>query len=411
MDSQYTRNAKVWGIEITTEFKEAQDKTFATLNRISKQIRKEIKSGKIVNISKEGYVTLDNGTEHTKAGYKNYLNSLGIFDTNPDIKNESLKRELVIYMLERYAGYFGRNGNEKVPTITIKGKSLYYRDAFVSIDKKKKTITLPTIYGKFELKFSGSINLSRLHKEKFGGNYIVKQRAFVVAVDVPFKPKYERASSILSFDLNKTAKDWIVFNDGMVIARPQVIDQLCDDIRESNKLLDADKKKPLAQRQLRSKQRRPIRLKWKRLHKKLKNEIRKVCESIVQKAEDSKSLLSIDSVKTGQTNGTFGQDHLIPLLQTMCENKGIPFYVIPCKNTSRRCNSCGYIDKNNRKDTDTFKCISCGYTVSAHSNAADNIAHQAQRLYDVTCPYGNYARRSVDTLVTEYNTPTTKASS
>ena len=153
MDSQYTRNAKVWGIEITTEFKEAQDKTFATLNRISKQIRKEIKSGKIVNISKEGYVTLDNGTEYTKAGYKNYLNSLGIFDTNPDIKNESLKRELVIYMLERYAGYFGRNGNEKVPTITIKGKSLYYRDSFVSIDKKKKTITLPTIYGKFELKY------------------------------------------------------------------------------------------------------------------------------------------------------------------------------------------------------------------------------------------------------------------
>ena len=411
MDSQYTRNAKVWGIEVTDEFKEAQNKTFKTLNRISKQIRKEIKSGKIVNISKEGYVTLDNGAEHTKAGYKNYLNSLGIFDTDPDIKNESLKRELVIYMLERYAGYFGRNGNEKVPTISIKGKSLYYRDTFVSIDKKKKTITLPTIYGKFELKFSGSINLSRLDKEKFGGNYIVKQHAFVVAVDVPFKSQYDRASSILSFDLNKTAKHWIVLNDGTIIARPPVVDQLCDEIREINKLLDADKKKPVAERQLNSKQRRPYRLKWKRLHKTLKNEIRKVCESIVQKVEDSKSLLSIDSVKTGQTNGTFGQDHLIPLLQTMCENKGIPFYVIPCKNTSRRCNSCGHIDKDNRKDTDTFKCVSCGYTVSAHSNAADNIAHQAQRLFDVACPYGNYARRSVDTLVTKYATPTTKASS
>ena len=410
MDSQYTRNVKVWGIENTDEFVDAQKKTFQTLNRISKRIRKEIKSGRIVNISKEGYVTLDNGTEHTKAGYKNYLNSLDIFDTDPDIKNESLKRELVIYMLERYAGYFGRNGNEKVPTISIKGKSLYFRDTFVSMDKKKKTITIPTIYGKFELKFNGSINLSRLDKEKFGGNYIVQQKAFVVAVDIPFKPKYERESSILSFDLNKTPKHWIVLNDGTIIARPPVIDQLCDDIREINKLLDADKKKPVAERQLRSKQRRPLRLKWKRLHKKLKNEIRKVCESIVQRVEDSKSLLSIDSVKTGQTNGTFGQDHLIPLLQTMCENRGIPFYVIPCKNTSRRCNSCGYIDKDNRKDTDTFKCVSCGHAVSAHSNAADNIAHQAQRLFDVACPYGNYARRSVDTLVTKYASSTTKAS-
>ena len=35
MDSKYTRNVKLWGIENTDEFLDAQKKTFQTLNRIS----------------------------------------------------------------------------------------------------------------------------------------------------------------------------------------------------------------------------------------------------------------------------------------------------------------------------------------------------------------------------------------
>ena len=80
-------------------------------------------------------------------------------------------------------------------------------------------------------------------------------------------------------------------------------------------------------------------MKWKKAHSKLKAEISKVAETVVNKARDEKALLCIDSVTTGQKNGTFGQDHLIETLQVMCENQGVPFYVVPCKNTSRRCSS------------------------------------------------------------------------
>lgn len=41
--------------------------------------------------------------------------------------------------------------------------------------------------------------------------------------------------------------------------------------------------------------------------------------------------------------------------------------------TSQRCNSCGYINKENRKTQETFKCLSCGHTDNADKNASKNI--------------------------------------
>ena len=47
--------------------------------------------------------------------------------------------------------------------------------------------------------------------------------------------------------------------------------------------------------------------------------------------------------------------------------------------TSITCNSCGYYDKENRKDQASFLCLSCGHTENADANAAANIA--AKYLY------------------------------
>ena len=118
----YKRNAKFWGIEFTEEFKDAFNRTNSTLNRISRYVRKHIKSGDITNITKLGYVSLRDGVmidgelkyELTKAQFKNSIQHL--FDK--DSSNESLKRECVLYVLERYAGYFQRNGQDKVPNIS-----------------------------------------------------------------------------------------------------------------------------------------------------------------------------------------------------------------------------------------------------------------------------------------------------
>jgi len=65
-------------------------------------------------------------------------------------------------------------------------------------------------------------------------------------------------------------------------------------------------------------------------------------------------------------------------LQTKIKNKaaehGIEVKLIKPKYTSQRCSKCGHIDKENRKTQDTFKCISCGYTVNADFNASQNIS-------------------------------------
>ena len=52
------------------------------------------------------------------------------------------------------------------------------------------------------------------------------------------------------------------------------------------------------------------------------------------------------------------------------------------KNTSRKCNKCGYINKKNRKSQSSFVCINCNHSANADDNASDNIkdAGQAELL-------------------------------
>ena len=399
MEIKFTRNAKFWGIEITDEFRDAFHKTQTVLRKISKYTRKEIKSGNIVNISRLGYVTLKDGTELTKAQYKNSISHL-FDDEDVDSKNESIKRELVLYILERFAGYFGRNGENTLPTITIKGKGLYYKDRHVTIDKEEKTITLPTICGKFKLRFQESLKADLIDKDKFGGNFICKQGAFVVAVDVTSVSEYEPKSAI-GFDLNKTPEDWIVLSSGETIPAPADILDKFNELREINKIIN-EKNKPVAERTMRSPQRRKLQHKRKKMHKKLDGLIRSVAKDIVAKAIRHEALLCIDSVKTGQAMGTFGQDHLIPMLQKLCENGGVPFYVVPCRNTSRRCSLCGHVAKENRTTVEEFCCVSCGFEEVSHKNAASNIAYQGWRLFQAGLPCANYEKRNVDNLIEKH---------
>lgn len=53
---------------------------------------------------------------------------------------------------------------------------------------------------------------------------------------------------------------------------------------------------------------------------------------------------------------------------------GVHVALVDPRNTSRRCTSCGHIDKRNRPDQETFRCVSCGFADHADRNAARNIA-------------------------------------
>jgi transposase len=55
----------------------------------------------------------------------------------------------------------------------------------------------------------------------------------------------------------------------------------------------------------------------------------------------------------------------------------MPVIFVDPKYTSQSCSVCGYIDKRNRPDQATFSCVSCGFSASADTNAAVNIAVRA----------------------------------
>lgn len=74
-------------------------------------------------------------------------------------------------------------------------------------------------------------------------------------------------------------------------------------------------------------------------------------------------------------NWSFGQ--LASFVLYKAELAGMPVIFVDPKYTSQSCSVCGYIDKRNRPDQATFSCVSCGFSASADTNAAVNIAVRA----------------------------------
>ena len=444
--SEFVRNAKFWDLRFTKEFNEANEKTQKCIDRINSYIRNELVIGNITSIEKQGYVTLSHthpfiqkyqlhedgvcdDKRLTAAQYKNILNKecveneLDLFDS--DAKAESPKRGVLRYCLERFAGYNKRNrkknGECRVPNISNKRKNHYIKEGGIRLDEANKILTIPTMYGKYPIPYKYSIKEGLVPQgvgKWPGGNIKMDRNELIIMIKVDFDPLYipeitckppQFEGNIVAYDLNKTPQDWIAFNDGTTISATEEIQQLCFDIKELQKELK-EKDKAGSERKDRSPARRKKRSEWKKLHSRLNTKIEPIAEKIIVKAIESQSLLCLDSVKTGQKMGTFGQDHITPMLQTMCENLGVPFFVVPCGYTSQRCSKCGNTDPTSRLTTDKFKCVHCPHEESAHLNAAKNIAYQGSRLFQIeveeghyeTHPYGNHSRYKVDTLIEKF---------
>jgi IS605 OrfB family transposase len=56
---------------------------------------------------------------------------------------------------------------------------------------------------------------------------------------------------------------------------------------------------------------------------------------------------------------------------------GVPVRLVDPRNTSRGCSVCGHLDKRNRPTRDDFRCVSCGHSAPADTNAARTIASRA----------------------------------
>ena len=70
-------------------------------------------------------------------------------------------------------------------------------------------------------------------------------------------------------------------------------------------------------------------------------------------------------------------------VRSLTEKLGLHFLEIDPKYTSRQCNQCGKVDKDNR-DKEKFLCVECGNFDDADINAAKNILQKGLKLLNVS---------------------------
>ena len=308
------------------------------------------------------------------------------------------------------------------------------QDKFIKKDKFGK------ILPKSEWIFDGITTGS---KNRTGGNLTIKSNCFVAMLKKRFVAQYE-PKTILSFDMNKSKEFWLTFNDGEIIPMPEevrplfkelellniilgdaksrldpkkvhglprltnediknmTLEELAEEIKYSKKVSWAEhdaqrkkkkkkgKKEATGVKRMSSKQRSPFQWRRKKVHNKLKIMLKPYAMKVQQKALMEQALIVSDGLKTGQTNGSFGQDKFPVLLITGCQNNGIPYYNVNPAYSSQRCSKCGHTEEGNRPDTETFKCLKCGHEAVSHENAAENIAIYGRMMYEAGVPYGDY---------------------
>jgi IS605 OrfB family transposase len=74
--------------------------------------------------------------------------------------------------------------------------------------------------------------------------------------------------------------------------------------------------------------------------------------------------------------GNWGFAQLRTFVQHKAEAAGVAVYAVDPRHTSQGCPRCGLIDRRNRPDQATFRCIGCGFAGHADHVAATNIARR-----------------------------------
>ena len=78
--------------------------------------------------------------------------------------------------------------------------------------------------------------------------------------------------------------------------------------------------------------------------------------------------------------GNWSFRQLRAFLEYKAKRSGVPVIAVDPRNTSKGCSACGCIDAKNRPNQATFSCVSCGFTMPADLNAAQNIRSRASAI-------------------------------
>ncbi|WP_129628432.1 RNA-guided endonuclease InsQ/TnpB family protein [Candidatus Oscillochloris fontis] len=136
-----------------------------------------------------------------------------------------------------------------------------------------------------------------------------------------------------------------------------------------------------------------------------------ISKALVQKARTARKALAVEdltkirervTVRRAQRRArhSWAFRQLRSFLAYKAAQAGVVLVAVDPRNTSRTCAVCGYCEKANRPDRSHFRCLSCGHTAAADTNAAVNIASRAasQTAYCAASPSGEGASTSPPVL-------------
>ena len=126
----------------------------------------------------------------------------------------------------------------------------------------------------------------------------------------------------------------------------------------------------------------------RREHRFQKDTNHRISKALVQKAQTERKALVLEdliqirervTVRRSQrrVRHSWAFRQLRTFISYNAQQVGVRVVYVDPRNTSRRCAICGYCDKRNRPNQAHFRCLSCGHTAAADTNAAVNIARVA----------------------------------
>lgn len=397
------------------------------VNEVNSKVIEMVASGEIVSI--DGPYNNVVIKEITKFGEElektftsaNFINRFfpHLAKMGEENRNKGHIRSVVTGVLRKWKGHYEKHG-EFPSTIAMKSYNLVMGDGFFSFDGKLKNgwLIAKNLDGsELKIKYRTKSRCERIQEnalkylnlmdpnDKFGATVIFPRKkggknVIVASVQVPYQFSY-RPQRFIGLDFNKTNENWIYFSEpihgvekidknlleGVLIAETElkkanknakVQSSIQDRIDEDGTPIRTGK---------RSYWRKHVKLVHK-LHKRViaaapfPGKETKLIDTLVSYVKDNSLGLAIDSVTTGKSNGSFGQDKLKELLQDACLEQGVPFMVVPTFFTSRRCTSCGCKNTPDCRDrkTNIFTCSECGYSENADLAGAKNQAEYATCL-------------------------------
>ena len=341
-------------------------------------------------------------TDNTMREIPEFNNIIEKNGFNIETVNKSRLTVILREVWRRYKSYLGRNKKMPKKPIDIRNKAVNLSKGFIQVIRNENGKIIGISIAKFGLKDKSEIilevdesnpyhHVKRANALKFdkktnrtisgennkyiGGNLDLRKRLLVITIDSEFQmPDSEK---FISFDINKNKKHFMTFsepvNEKYHFKKPDELAKVEAAIHHLNDHINDPK--------ISSQQRKRKRKRCIINHKKSKNILRKYVESILSQKEFQNKVVCIDTPATGQSNGTFGQDKIPDLCVQYCLKNGMPFILVPTPYTSKRCNSCGEINGENRNG-DKFKCVKCGHEDHSDINAAKNIKQFGEYLYD-----------------------------